>query len=119
MHIQKLEASEDLNPQETSEWLDSLDEVIDEGGPDRASYLLQRLNDRAAEFGVTAPLKLVTPYINTIPERRGSPVSRRPADRAARLRTTSAGMLSRWSSEPTRTTTTSAGTSPPTLRSRR
>ena len=67
MHIQKLAASEDLNQQETSEWLESLDEVIDEGGPDRASYLLQRLNQRAAEFGVTAPLKLVTPYINTIP----------------------------------------------------
>jgi pyruvate dehydrogenase E1 component len=67
MHIQKLEASEDLNQQETSEWLESLDEVIDEGGPDRASYLLQRLNERAAEFGVTAPLKLVTPYINSIP----------------------------------------------------
>jgi pyruvate dehydrogenase E1 component len=78
MHIQKLEASEDLNPQETSEWLDSLDEVIDEGGPDRATYLLQRLNDRAAEFGVTAPLKLVTPYINTIPVEQEKPY---PGDR--------------------------------------
>ncbi len=56
MHIKKLPASEDLNQQETSEWLESLDEVIDEGGPDRASYLLERLNERAAEFGVTAPL---------------------------------------------------------------
>src|SRR5688572_21967306 len=63
----KTEASEDLNPLETGEWLDSLDEVIDEGGPDRASYLLQRLNQRAAEFGVTAPLRLSTPYVNTIP----------------------------------------------------
>ena len=119
MHIQKLEASEDLNPQETSEWLDSLDEVIDEGGPDRASYLLQRLNDRAAEFGVTAPLKLVTPYINTIPERPGSPVSRGPDRSSGTSRTTSAGMPLRWSSEPTRTTTTSAATSPPMLRSPR
>lgn len=78
MHIHKLEASEDLNPQETSEWLDSLDEVIDEGGPDRATYLLQRLNDRAAEFGVTAPLRLVTPYINTIPSEQEKPY---PGDR--------------------------------------
>ncbi len=60
-------ASEDLNPQETNEWIESLDEVIDEGGPDRASYLLQRLNQRAAEFGVTAPLRLNTPYVNSIP----------------------------------------------------
>jgi pyruvate dehydrogenase E1 component len=78
MHKQKLEASEDLNPLETSEWLDSLDEVIDEGGPDRASYLLQRLNDRASEFGVTAPLKLVTHYINTIPRDQEVPY---PGDR--------------------------------------
>ncbi len=61
-------ASEDLNPLETSEWLESLDEVIDEAGPDRAAYLLQRLNQRAAEFGVTAPLRLNTPYVNTIPK---------------------------------------------------
>jgi pyruvate dehydrogenase E1 component len=78
MHIQKLEASEDRNPQETSEWLDSLEEVIDEGGPDRASYLLQRLNDRAAEFGVTSPLKLVTRYVNTIPREQELPY---PGDR--------------------------------------
>jgi pyruvate dehydrogenase E1 component len=52
--------------------------VIDEGGPDRASYLLQRLNDRAAEFGVTAPLKLVTPYINSIPRDQEVPY---PGDR--------------------------------------
>ena len=78
MHIQKLEASEDLNQQETREWLESLDEVIDEGGPDRASYLLQRLNERAAEFGVTAPLKLVTPYLNSIPTDQEVPY---PGDR--------------------------------------
>jgi pyruvate dehydrogenase E1 component len=63
----KTEASDDLNPQETGEWIESLDQVIDEAGPDRASYLLQTLNNRAAEFGVTAPLKLVTPYVNSIP----------------------------------------------------
>jgi pyruvate dehydrogenase E1 component len=63
----KVDAPEDLNPQETAEWLESLDEIIDAVGPDRASYLLQRLNTRAAEFGVTAPLKLNTPYINSIP----------------------------------------------------
>jgi pyruvate dehydrogenase E1 component len=74
----KTEASEDLNPQETGEWIESLDQVIDEAGPDRASYLLQRLNERAAEFGVTAPLKLVTPYINSIPAEEEIPY---PGDR--------------------------------------
>ena len=74
----KTEASEDLNPQETGEWIESLDQVIDEAGPDRASYLLQQLNNRAAEFGVTAPLKLVTPYVNTIPREEEEPY---PGDR--------------------------------------
>jgi pyruvate dehydrogenase E1 component len=74
----KTEASEDLNSLETSEWLESLDQVIDEGGPDRASYLLRRLNERAAEFGVTAPLKLVTPYVNSIPSDEDIPY---PGDR--------------------------------------
>ena len=75
---QTREATEDLNPQETHEWIESLDEVIDETGPDRASYLLQRLNERAAEFGVTAPLRLNTPYINTIPKEEEVPY---PGDR--------------------------------------
>src|SRR3954447_21401108 len=75
---QKTEASEDLNPLETTEWIESLDEVIDEAGPDRASYLLQRLNERAAEFGVTAPLRLNTAYINTFPKEEEVPY---PGDR--------------------------------------
>ena len=38
-----VQAPDDLNPQETSEWLEALDEIIDEAGPDRAGYLLERL----------------------------------------------------------------------------
>jgi len=72
------EVSEDINPQETSEWMESLEQVIDEEGHDRAAYLLQSLNDRAAEFGVTAPLKLVTPYVNTVPQSEEVPY---PGDR--------------------------------------
>jgi pyruvate dehydrogenase E1 component len=36
----KEERLSDLNPQETSEWLEALDQIVDEAGPDRASYLL-------------------------------------------------------------------------------
>jgi len=61
----KADVSEDLNPQETAEWLESLDEIIDQGGPDRAAYLLKRLEDRATEFGVEAPVTLNTRYRNT------------------------------------------------------
>src|SRR6202167_3016505 len=40
--------------------------MIDEAGPDRASYLLNRLMERAANFGVQPPLRWNTPYTNTI-----------------------------------------------------
>ncbi len=63
----KVQAPDDLNPQETSEWIEALDEIIDEAGPDRASYLLERLMERAANLGVQPPLRWNTPYINTIP----------------------------------------------------
>jgi pyruvate dehydrogenase E1 component len=86
----KVDALEDLNPLETGEWLDALDEVIDEEGPDRASYLLQQLLDRASNFGVTAPLRLNTPYINTVPPEEEVPY---PGDRAIERRIKS---LVRW-----------------------
>ena len=86
----KTETAEDLNPAETAEWLEALDQVVDEEGPDRASYLLQSLLDRAASFGVTAPLRLNTPYINTIPVEEESPY---PGDRAIERRIKS---LVRW-----------------------
>jgi hypothetical protein len=54
----KVDAPEDLNPRETSEWLEALDQMVDQAGPGRASYLLKTLLERAAAFGVTAPLKL-------------------------------------------------------------
>jgi pyruvate dehydrogenase E1 component len=63
----KVQAPDDLNPQETSEWVEALDEIVDETGPDRASYLLERLMEHAVILGVQPPLRLNTPYINTIP----------------------------------------------------
>jgi pyruvate dehydrogenase E1 component len=86
----KVDTPEDLNPLETQEWLEALDEIIDETGPDRASYLLQQLLDRASNFGVTAPLRLNTPYLNTIPADEEVPY---PGDRAVERRIKS---LVRW-----------------------
>jgi pyruvate dehydrogenase E1 component len=57
----------DVDPQETGEWLDSLDSVIDAGGRSRARYLLARLMERAREQGVGVPAMVSTDYINTIP----------------------------------------------------
>ncbi|WP_321477039.1 pyruvate dehydrogenase (acetyl-transferring), homodimeric type [uncultured Paludibaculum sp.] len=62
----KVEKPEDLNPVETQEWLEALDQVIEEGGPERARYLLERLAVTAATQGVPAALGVTTPYLNTI-----------------------------------------------------
>ncbi len=86
----KEERQTDLNPQETSEWLEALEQVVDEAGPDRATYLLEQLLDRAANFGVSAPQKVNTPYLNTIPAHEESPY---PGDRALERRIKS---LIRW-----------------------
>ncbi|MEO1058958.1 MAG: pyruvate dehydrogenase (acetyl-transferring), homodimeric type, partial [Actinomycetota bacterium] len=57
----------DIDPTETSEWLDSLDAVVDARGKTRARYLLTRLMERAAASQVSFPATVSTPYVNTIP----------------------------------------------------
>ncbi len=86
----KVESQSDANPQETSEWMESLDSVLEEGGSERATFLLARLIDRAAQFGIPTPHKLTTPYINTIPVEEEVPY---PGDRDIERRIKS---LIRW-----------------------
>ncbi len=57
----------DRDPVETQEWLDSLDAVVGEYGPDRARFLIAKLLERAHETTVGVPGAVRTPYINTIP----------------------------------------------------
>ncbi|GAA0813121.1 pyruvate dehydrogenase (acetyl-transferring), homodimeric type [Spirilliplanes yamanashiensis] len=60
----------DIDPEETSEWVESLDGVIDERGAKRARYVMLRLLERARERQVGVPPLTATDYINTIsPER--------------------------------------------------
>ena len=56
----------DIDPEETQEWLDSLDAVIDEVGRTRARYLVRKLLERARERQVGVPSLTTTNYINTI-----------------------------------------------------
>jgi len=58
---------QDIDPVETEEWVDSLDEVIQRSGPERAAHLLEVLHAKAATAGVEPPGSLTTPYVNTIP----------------------------------------------------
>src|SRR6266852_6202028 len=89
MHQKKTERI-DLDPQETSEWLQALDQVVEEAGPDRASFLLDRLAERARNVGVELPIQHNTPYINTIPPEDEAMY---PGDRALERRIKS---LTRW-----------------------
>ncbi|MCC7343098.1 MAG: pyruvate dehydrogenase (acetyl-transferring), homodimeric type [Bryobacterales bacterium] len=79
----KLESREDLNPQETAEWIEALDQIVDEAGPDRAAYLLRKLRDRAVSFGASGIDRFTTPYFNTIPAEMEVPY---PGDRAVERR---------------------------------
>ncbi|EXG80788.1 pyruvate dehydrogenase (acetyl-transferring), homodimeric type [Cryptosporangium arvum] len=60
----------DIDPGETSEWLESLDAVIDNAGRQRARYIMLRLLERAREKQVGVPALRSTDYINTIPPER-------------------------------------------------
>ncbi len=57
----------DIDPDETQEWLDSLDAVVSEQGLVRARYLMHRIRERASQLQVGSPPLASTPYINTIP----------------------------------------------------
>ncbi len=59
---------------EIREWLDSLDYVLSEGGPERAGRLLQQLSLHARRAaGVNLPFTATTPYQNTIASRQQPP----------------------------------------------
>ncbi|MBS1854853.1 MAG: pyruvate dehydrogenase (acetyl-transferring), homodimeric type [Acidobacteria bacterium] len=90
MHQKLNERVVDPNPQETEEWVEALDQIIDDAGPDRASYLLDRLAERARLNGVELTPQLNTPYTNTISPEEEVPY---PGDRAMERRIKS---LIRW-----------------------
>jgi pyruvate dehydrogenase E1 component len=57
----------DTDAQETQEWLDALESVIELEGVERAHYLLERLIDKARRSGAYLPYTATTAYLNTIP----------------------------------------------------
>lgn len=58
---------------ETREWLESLEYVLQSGGPERTKLLLDRLQLKAQQAGVRTDTALATPYINSIPTNEQSP----------------------------------------------
>jgi pyruvate dehydrogenase E1 component len=57
----------DLEAIETREWLESLEHVLQDGGPARVVRLLRELALYATRKGVKIPFTANSPYINTIP----------------------------------------------------
>ncbi len=57
----------DIDPQETGEWEEAIDVVVERDGVERAEYLLRKTIDKAYEAGVEPPDTAHTPYVNTIP----------------------------------------------------
>ena len=69
----------DIDAVETSEWLEALDAVVANDGPDRARDLLQRVVERAQHSGTGPIATLNTSYVNTIPVEREAALPGDPA----------------------------------------
>ncbi|MFW6365062.1 MAG: pyruvate dehydrogenase (acetyl-transferring), homodimeric type [Spirochaetota bacterium] len=61
------EEFKDHDVEETREWIDSFDAVLDIEGPEKAKYLIHKLSDQAVSRNVPIPYSSTTPYTNTIP----------------------------------------------------
>jgi pyruvate dehydrogenase E1 component len=57
----------DKDPQETAEWIESFDGLVDERGTERAEYIMRQLLQRAGTKSVGVPMVTTTDYVNTIP----------------------------------------------------
>jgi len=75
----------DPDPDETRDWLDSLEGVINTEGREKTTYLLRELNNKARERDIRPPDTTVSPYANTISLQKsekipgGSPIAQRVA----------------------------------------
>ena len=56
----------DPDPQETQEWLESIEDALEEHGYERTRYLLETLIDFAQSKGARLPFNTSTPFVNTI-----------------------------------------------------
>jgi pyruvate dehydrogenase E1 component len=57
---------QDTDPEETQEWIESIEGALKEHGSERARFLLEKLIDFAERQGARMPFNTNTPFINTI-----------------------------------------------------
>jgi pyruvate dehydrogenase E1 component len=80
----------DLDRAETRDWMESLEEVVQRSGGDRARFVVSRMIERLFLKGIPMPFSANTPYMNTIPRAMQPPY---PGDRKIERRIKS---LVRW-----------------------
>jgi len=81
--MNKFDPFDDVDPLETSEWLESIDSVLSQHGPERAHFLLNQMIDFARRSGAYLPFSPNTAYLNTISTARQPDY---PGDRALERR---------------------------------
>jgi pyruvate dehydrogenase E1 component len=64
---------QDIDPVETREWLDAVEDVIDRDGGKRVHYLLDQSVAAARSRGTNLPFGATTAYVNTIPTDQQAP----------------------------------------------
>ena len=64
--MSKFNPFDDIDPLETSEWVESIDSVLSQHGPERAHFLLNHMIDFARRSGAYLPYSPNTAYLNTI-----------------------------------------------------
>ncbi|WP_068170119.1 pyruvate dehydrogenase (acetyl-transferring), homodimeric type [Rothia sp. ND6WE1A] len=57
----------DADIEETNEWIQSFDELVDAHGTERAQFIVRSLLQRARSRSVQVPMVTTTDYVNTIP----------------------------------------------------
>ncbi len=59
--------NKDIDQQETGEWLDALESVLQQEGPERAHFLIEQMIESSRRNGAHLPFESTTAYQNTIP----------------------------------------------------
>ena len=59
--------AQDTDPEETREWVESFDSLLEARGPERAQEIVQSVIQHAHDVHVKVPHSLNTDYVNTIP----------------------------------------------------
>ena len=80
----------DTDPQETQDWIDSINALIDEKGTERTHFIIEKLIDFSRRSGVKVPFSPYTEYLNTVSIKNQKPY---PGNRSIERRIKS---LVRW-----------------------